>query len=582
MTDIPDRPKRVGAGICTSRLPLLVTGVLLLLGCGEPGGPDYATLVISTTSLPNAVAIAPYSASLVATGGDGSYTWSVSDGSLPTGLSLTDATGVISGTPTGPSSTFTVEVVSGDGQIASQELTVAVYAPLTMTTRSLPSGITGVAYRETLVATGGDNRYAWSITIGSLPTDLSLTDASGIISGTPTGSGSTFTVQVVSGDGQTASRELTITVAPVLEPAEQCSEYPDYAVAAFEDRALSTAIATALSVSEPEDLTCGLVAGLTEFSANEARIRTLVGLQNLTGLTSLYLRRNAIRDVRPLSGLTELHDLDLSGNAISDISALSGLTNLARLNLWDNSISDARPLSGLTELRDLDLSGNAISDVGPLSDLRSLTSLSLYFNALSDISALGGLTNLVRLSLWANSISDITALSGLSSLEWLSLERNAVSDVSALSGLTRLTHLELHHNAISDISALSGLTSLTFLLLMDNSIGDIGALHNLTSLTWLALGQNVISDISALSGLLSLTGLSLDANLVSDISALGGLTSLTTLWLTGNTDLADIDPLLDNPGLGPGDMVYLESTNVSCMDVTALQAKGVSVRSNCP
>jgi hypothetical protein len=40
--------------------------------------------------------------------------------------------------------------------------------------------------------------------------------------------------------------------------------------------------------------------------------------------------------------------------------------------------------------------------------------------------------------------------------------------------------------------------------------------------------------------------------------------------------------LLDNTGLGAGDTVYLQFTNVSCTDVAALEAKGVTVLSDCP
>jgi hypothetical protein len=39
--------------------------------------------------------------------------------------------------------------------------------------------------------------------------------------------------------------------------------------------------------------------------------------------------------------------------------------------------------------------------------------------------------------------------------------------------------------------------------------------------------------------------------------------------------------LLDNTGLGAGDTVDLRSTSVSCTDVAALQAKGVTVLSDC-
>jgi hypothetical protein len=63
---------------------------------------------------------------------------------------------------------------------------------------------------------------------------------------------------------------------------------------------------------------------------------------------------------------------------------------------------------------------------------------------------------------------------------------------------------------------------------------------------------------------------------------LSGLASPTRLSLSGNANLTDIQPPLDNTGLGEGDELYLESTGVSCTDVAALQAKGVTVYSDCP
>jgi Leucine-rich repeat (LRR) protein len=540
---------------------LLVGGALLPPGCGDSAGPVYAPLAITTTSLPQAAPSVAYSAMLEAAGGDSSYTWSVVSGSLPPGLNLTASSGLILGTPVGLGSTFIVQVASGDGQIDTQQLTIDVYDVLSVTTMSLPAGATGFAYGEALTATGGDGSYIWSVTVGSLPTGLSLVDSTGIISGTPSAEGSdTFTVQVASGDGQTASQRLSIAVALVLQPSEHCSEYPDYAVASFEDANLEVAIRAALSVGAQEDLTCRLLAGLMALHDRRDRITSLVGIQNLTSLTNL----------------------ELVGNSFSDLSALSGLTSLTSLSLEDNSISDISALSGLTSLSVLSLGHNLISDISALSRLTSLTSLYLSSNSISDISALNRLTSLTSLSLEDNSINDLSALSGLTSLSVLYLNGNSISDLGALSGLTSLSVLWLSANSISDLSPLSGLTSLSVLYLHLNSISDLGPLSGLTSLSVLYLDGNSISDLSPLSGLTSLSVLSLGNNSISDLSALTGLTSLKVLWLNANPTLTDIQPLLDNPGLGAGDEVHLESTNVSCTDVVALRAKGVTVEADCP
>ena len=67
-----------------------------------PAVPPNNQLQITTSSLHDGMTNQSYNATLVASGGSTAYTWSVTNGSLPSGLSLGASTGTISGTPSGP------------------------------------------------------------------------------------------------------------------------------------------------------------------------------------------------------------------------------------------------------------------------------------------------------------------------------------------------------------------------------------------------------------------------------------------------------------------------------------------------
>ena len=180
------------------------------------------TVTITTTSLPNGVVNAPYNATLTASGGVAPYTWTVTQGSLPAGLSLSSS-GVISGTPTGTgTSNFTVQVADSENpsSTATANLSISIYDPLKITTTSLPNGTVGLAYSANLAATGGLPPYTWSITVGSLPAGLNLDKNTGAISGTPTAAGtSNFTVQVADSQNPsaTATANLSITIVAALQ-----------------------------------------------------------------------------------------------------------------------------------------------------------------------------------------------------------------------------------------------------------------------------------------------------------------------------------------------------------------------------
>ncbi len=92
--------------------------------------------------------------------------------------------------------------------------------PLSITTTSLLSGTPGVAYSQTLVATGGTTPYSWSLApgSGSLPPGLSLSSL-GVISGTPNTEGTyNFTVRVTDNASATADKALSIDVVAAVQP----------------------------------------------------------------------------------------------------------------------------------------------------------------------------------------------------------------------------------------------------------------------------------------------------------------------------------------------------------------------------
>ena len=187
-------------------------------GSNQAVPPPPGKLSITTTSLPSGVIGAAYSSALTAQGGKTPYSWSVSSGSLAPGLTLA-ASGTISGTPSSSGQySFTVKVAdsSSPNQSGSAPLTLSITSSstLSISTKSLPSGIVGDSYSSPLNAAGGTPPYTWVVSSGTLAPGLTLA-ASGTISGTPSSSGQySFTVKVTdsSSPSQSASAPLTLSI----------------------------------------------------------------------------------------------------------------------------------------------------------------------------------------------------------------------------------------------------------------------------------------------------------------------------------------------------------------------------------
>jgi len=180
--------------------------------------------IISTMSLPGGNEGTAYNQAVSSSGGVGPYTWSISNGALPAGLSLsasTTASVTISGTPTAQgTANFTIKITDSTGASGTQALSIAIGAPLplSVTTTTLPGGIVGAAYPgATLQATGGIPPFTWLVTsaAGTFPPGLTLNN-DGSITGTSTTAGTyNFTVQVTDSEtpAQHAPANLSIVIS---------------------------------------------------------------------------------------------------------------------------------------------------------------------------------------------------------------------------------------------------------------------------------------------------------------------------------------------------------------------------------
>ncbi len=179
---------------------------------------------ITTTSVPDATLGAAYTAPITATGGVPPLSWSLSSGTLPTGLALgksTTGTVNITGKATVAGvSTFTVTVTDATGASSTSPQLQIVVSSLALTTTSpLPSGTVGVAYAGVqFAATGGTPPYAFSVATGSnLPAGLTL--VAGDLTGTPTTEGNySFGISVT--DSENPAAVITNTFTLVVNPVQ--------------------------------------------------------------------------------------------------------------------------------------------------------------------------------------------------------------------------------------------------------------------------------------------------------------------------------------------------------------------------
>jgi CHAP domain/Putative Ig domain len=224
------------------RLALLAGPLVLAVSVAAfPAAPAQAaskSLTISPAALPSGVAGQPYSATLTASGGKAPYTWSISTGGLPAGLSLSTS-GDIVGTPTAAgTSSIKVKVTDSSSPVLSGTKKYTVRVTLGVSPATLPSGVVGQPYSESLTATGGTAPYTWTILSGALPTGLALSSG-GAISGTPTKAAKSSVKVKVTDSTTPNALTATATYSVVVVIGVAPSTLPDGTVGSAYSQALT-------------------------------------------------------------------------------------------------------------------------------------------------------------------------------------------------------------------------------------------------------------------------------------------------------------------------------------------------------
>jgi len=375
-----------------------------------------SSLTISTNSpLPPAVTGSPYSQTLAAAGGLPPYSWSITTGSLPAGLALGPSTGVLSGNPSASGSFNLTVQVSDSGQPVPQtatkafSLVVSAGAPaLTITTASpLPGGVVGVSYSQTLNATGGQAPYSWSVVAGSLPAGLALAPSTGVLSGTPSASGSiNFTVQASDGaqpTPRTTTKVFSLTVTanvPVLStlnPSSTIAGGPAFTLTVNGSNFVSNSVVRWNEVNR----TTTFVSGSQLTAAIPSTDIATVGAANITVLNPGPSTSNALTFTISGPGLTVTTNSPLPqgtvGASYSQTLAASGGAPPYAWSLTSGSLP-----TGLT----LNPSSGAIG--GTPSEVGSFT-----FTVRVSDSASASATKQFQLSIGSNS-APILTISGVS------------------------------------------------------------------------------------------------------------------------------------------------------------------------
>ncbi|HLP69911.1 MAG TPA: putative Ig domain-containing protein [Rhizobium sp.] len=296
------------------------------------------TLALSPSTLPGGTGAAAYSQALSASAGTAPYSFAITAGSLPAGLTLSSA-GVLSGTPTTEgTSAFTVTATDAYGATGSRSYTlvIAIAAPVVSNV-----GATVAANSSgnpiTLDLSGG---AAARVTVAGPPSHGTASASGTAITYTPSAGYSgpdSFTYMATNATGSSSPATVTITVTPpslALSP----STLPDGTGAVAYSQTLSASGGTApynfaiTAGSSPAGLTLSSGGVLSGTPTTEGSYLFTVTATDAYGATGSQTYTMAIAVAAPVAGAVSATvaansggspiALDLSGGAAASVAVV--------------------------------------------------------------------------------------------------------------------------------------------------------------------------------------------------------------------------------------------------------------------
>lgn len=211
----------------------LLTASLILTGCGggsssqtsdptstapaPPSPPPTPAIAVTTTALPDGRVGQSYAATLAASGGKPPYQWSLTGGSLPSGLTLAASTGELAGTPANDANHLSLTFKVTDSSTSAG--TASVTLPLTVNPATISVSVSpqraGLTVGQTLGLTATTNDFfgvTWSVSPAG-PAIAPATSMSGqAVTLSPTQSAGAYTVTATSVTDPTQSESTTVGI----------------------------------------------------------------------------------------------------------------------------------------------------------------------------------------------------------------------------------------------------------------------------------------------------------------------------------------------------------------------------------